>query len=69
MVNILEAHDPTATPETVAAIVNHAALHYTLGMRGFYLAVPAALWLFGPLWMFCGTLVLLWVIHQLVSTA
>ena len=65
MINIPEAHDPTATPETVSEVLNHGALHYTLGMRGYYLAVPAALWLFGPLWMLFGTVVLVIILYQL----
>lgn len=40
--------DPRVTPEGVAAGVNRGGLHYTLGMRGYYLSVPLALWLFGP---------------------
>jgi uncharacterized membrane protein len=69
MINILEEHDPSATPEVVADVLNHGALHYTLGMRGFYLAVPVGLWMFGPLWMLAGTLVVVWVLNQLDRTA
>lgn len=43
--------DPNASGDAVAAIVNPGAVHYTIGMRGFYLAVLFALWLFGPTWM------------------
>lgn len=69
MINILEAHDPTATPEVVAEVLNHGALHYTFGMRGFYLAVPIGLWFFGPLWMLAGSIVLVWVLNRLDRTA
>ena len=65
MINIPEAHDPTVTLETVSEVLNHGALHYTLGMRGYYLAVPAALWLFGPLWMLFGTIMLIAVLYRL----
>lgn len=65
MINILEAHDPTVTPEVVAEVLNHGALHYTLGMRGFYLAVPVGLWMFGPLWMLAGAIVMVWVLNKL----
>jgi uncharacterized membrane protein len=44
---------------------NHGALHYTIGMRGFYLSVPLALWLFGPSWMLAGSLVLVAVLFRL----
>ncbi|MDA8137084.1 MAG: DUF599 domain-containing protein [Desulfobacteraceae bacterium] len=69
MINILEAHDPTVTPEVVAEALNLGALHYTLGMRGFYLAVPLGLWMFGPLWMFCGAVILVLVLNKLDRTA
>jgi uncharacterized membrane protein len=69
MINILEAHDPTVTPATVSEVLNHGAWHYTLGMRGFYLAVPSGLWLFGPLWMLAGAVVLVWVLYKLDRTA
>jgi uncharacterized membrane protein len=69
MINILEAHDPTVTPEVVAEVLNHGALHYTLGMRGFYLAVPVGLWVFGPLWMLAGAIVMVWVLNKIDRTA
>jgi uncharacterized membrane protein len=34
-------------------------------MRGFYLSVPLALWLFGPSWMLAGSLVLVAVLFRL----
>jgi uncharacterized membrane protein len=65
MINILEVHDPTVTPEGVAGVINQGALHYTLGMRGFYIAVPVGLWLFGPVWMMAGAIVLVWSLNKL----
>lgn len=69
MINILENHDPTVTPAVVAEVLNHGALHYTLGMRGFYLAVPVGLWMFGPLWMLSGAVIMVWVLNRLDRTA
>ncbi len=69
MINVLEAHDPTVTPKVVAEVLNHGALHYTMGMRGFYLAIPVGLWMFGPLWMLAGTIMLVWVLSRLDRTA
>lgn len=69
MINVHEAHDPTVTPEVVAAVLNHGALHYTMGMRGFYLAIPVGLWMFGPLWMLAGTIMLVCVLNRLDRTA
>ena len=40
------------------------ALHYALGMRGFYLSIPFILWLFGPLWMLFGSIVLVLVLRK-----
>lgn len=40
-------------------VLNHAARHYTLGMRCFYLSIPAALWLFGPIWMFISSWIMI----------
>ena len=39
--------------------------NFTLGMRGYYLAIPLALWLFGPLWLMSGTLVMIAVLYRL----
>jgi uncharacterized membrane protein len=50
-------------------IINHGALHYMLGMRGFYLAVLFALWLFGPTWMLIGIIILITVLYKLDRSA
>ena len=65
MINTFEQNNATVSEEAVTQVVNHAALHYTIGMRGFYLSVPLALWLFGPVWMFLGSLVLVAVLYRL----
>jgi len=65
MINTFEENDATVSGESVTRVVNHAALHYTIGMRGFYLSVPMALWLFGPIWMLAGSLVLITVLYRL----
>lgn len=49
----------------VIKILDRGGTHYTLGMRGYYLAIPLALWLFGPLWLLSGTLLLIAVLHRL----
>lgn len=53
------------TPEYVAKILTHATFHYPAGMRGYYIGVLLVLWLFGPIWMLLGSLVLLWVLFSL----
>jgi uncharacterized membrane protein len=34
-------------------------------MRGYYLAIPLALWRFGPLWFMAGTLLLIITLYRL----
>ncbi len=65
MINTFEQNDATVSEEAVTQVINHGALHYTIGMRGFYLSVPLALWLFGPIWMLAGSLVLVTVLYRL----
>lgn len=49
----------------VKRLFNRGAGHYTLGMRGYYLAVPVTLWIFGPLWMFLGSIGLVVILYRL----
>jgi uncharacterized membrane protein len=65
MINTFEQNDASVSEEAVTQVVNHGALHYTIGMRGFYLSVPLALWLFGPIWMLAGSLILITVLYRL----
>jgi uncharacterized membrane protein len=65
MINTFQQNDATVSAEAVTQVLNHGALHYTIGMRGFYLSVPLALWLFGPIWMLAGSLVLVAVLYRL----
>lgn len=65
MINTFGTHDPTLSVEKVAEVLDHAALHYTFGMRGFYFSVPMVLWLFGPVWMFMGCLIMIGVLYRL----
>jgi uncharacterized membrane protein len=64
LINVTPEEEPSATVETVTATLNHGALHYTLGMRGFYLAVPMGLWLFGPLWFLLGSLLIVYILFR-----
>ena len=65
MINAFQPTDATVSKEAVTQVLNHGALHYTIGMRGFYLSVPLALWLFGPIWMLAGSMVLVAVLYRL----
>ena len=65
MINTFQQDDFSVSAEAVTHVLNHGALHYTIGMRGFYLSIPLALWLFGPIWMLSGSLVLVAVLYRL----
>jgi len=65
MINVPHERDTLATPDYVAQVLQHGTIHYTIGMRGYYLAIPLALWLFGPTWFLMGTLILVTVLFTL----
>jgi uncharacterized membrane protein len=65
MINLsTDAHTEISVGDVVK-ILERGGTHYTLGMRGYYLAIPLALWLFGPLWLLAGTLLLVAALFQL----
>jgi uncharacterized membrane protein len=51
--------------EDVAEILERGGSHYMLGMRAYYLTIPLALWLFGPLWLMAGTLLIIVSLYRL----
>ncbi len=65
MINVPAECDPLLTPEFIANTLDTGMVHYTMGMRAFYLSIVATLWLFGPVWMFLGSLVLVFVLYRL----
>ncbi len=69
MINIPCGQRPYTTCEAVADVLNYGALHYTIGMRAYYLSVPMVLWLFGPAWMLAGALILVALLYRLDRTA
>ena len=69
MINTFQQNDVNVSEEAVTHVINHGALHYSIGMRGFYLSVPLALWLFGPIWMLLGSLVMVAVLFRLDQEA
>lgn len=46
-------------------ILNRGAMHYHLGMRAYYIAIPLTLWLLGPTWLVLGSLVLTFALYRL----
>jgi uncharacterized membrane protein len=67
-VNVPEKEGSLANHDFMTEVINRGSLHYTLGMRGYYLAIPFALWLFGPTWFLSGTVFLIWVLFKLDRT-
>ena len=53
------------TPEYITEILNRGMMHYTMGMRGYYFSVLLFLWLFGPIWMLLGTIVITIILYHL----
>jgi uncharacterized membrane protein len=69
MINVPSSLAHKITPDYVAGILSHATFHYTAGMRGYYIGVLLVLWLFGPIWMLLGTIILIWVLCYLDCAA
>ena len=65
MINVPIDCDPLLSPEFIAHSLDIGMMHYTLGMRAYYLSVVVTLWLFGPVWMFLGSLVMIFVLYKL----
>jgi uncharacterized membrane protein len=65
MINVPIECDPMLTPAFVSKTLDLGMTHYTLGMRAYYLAGVVTLWLFGPQWMFLGSLILTVILYRL----
>ncbi len=65
MINVPSTLAHKITPEYVTMILNRGTMHYTVGMRGYYLGVLLVLWLFGPIWMLLGTVVIVLALNHL----
>jgi len=65
MINLPVDENTEISVEDVIEILDRGGTHYTLGMRGYYLAIPLAMWLFGPLWFMAGTLLLIATLYRL----
>lgn len=49
MINLPVDKTTKITLQSITNTLNRSGLHYTYGMRGYYLSIPLALWLFGPM--------------------
>jgi uncharacterized membrane protein len=65
MINVPSTLAHKVTPEYITKILNRGTMHYTMGMRGYYFSVLLFLWLFGPIWMLMGTVILTIILYRL----
>jgi uncharacterized membrane protein len=65
MINVPSTLAHKVTPEYITNILNRGMMHYTMGMRGYYFSVLLFLWLFGPIWMLIGTVVMVIILYHL----
>lgn len=69
MINLPPDRTRIASVDDVSNALNMGTMHYTLGMRSYYLAVPFTLWLFSPALMLSGTVVITVLLYKLDRTA
>ena len=65
MINLPKDSNSEISVEDVIAILDRGGLHYFLGMRGYYLAIPLLFWLFGPIWLLAGVFFIVAMLHYL----
>lgn len=65
MINVPTTLAHKITSDYITKILNTGTLHYTMGMRGYYFAILLFLWLFGPIWMLIGTVIMIIVLYHL----
>ncbi|CAI9762540.1 unnamed protein product [Fraxinus pennsylvanica] len=61
-------NDCCVTPEYVGRTVNRGSYFWSLGLRAFYFSFPLFLWIFGPIPMFLGCLVMVFLLYFLDLT-
>ncbi len=69
MINVPINRDDMITVGYITRALNIGMTHYHLGMRGYYVSMPFLLWLFGPVWMFLGSILVLIVLYKIDRTA
>lgn len=65
MINLPTDNNTDISVDDVIEILERGGTHYTLGMRAYYMTIPLALWLFGPLWLMAGTLLTIASLYRL----
>jgi uncharacterized membrane protein len=56
--------DDTAAVADATRLIERGAVHYALGMRCYYFAIPLVLWLFGPILLGVGMAVMLVALYH-----
>jgi len=70
LINVPKDFDhPLVTPRYVAAYLNSAGRHYTVGMRAYYFLLPLVFWLFGPHLMIGAAAALVFILYHLDRAA
>lgn len=69
MINVSPDKEKSISVDSVSKALDMGTMHYTLGMRSYYFAVPFTLWLFGPMLMLAGTVTMTIVLYKLDRTA
>lgn len=59
------AGDTDAAARRLAFLLDRSALYYTYGMRAYWMAVPLVFWLFSPLLMVAGAVVVVALLFRL----
>ncbi len=54
-INVPESPDEQNAVAAIQRMMARGGLHYTVGMRCYYLVIPLSLWLFGPVWLLLGS--------------
>lgn len=60
--------DSIMTSELITSTLNRANFHNTVGLHGYYLAIPFTLWMFGSIWFLIGSMLLVAVLYKLDRT-
>lgn len=65
LINIPKNYNLSINSKYDISAINQAALCYNLGMRAYYLSIPLAFWILGPLWMFICALIVTYMVYKL----
>jgi uncharacterized membrane protein len=66
LLNVPPSFDhPVMNTRYVAALLNRAAAHYSVGMRSYYFTLPLLFWLFSPYLMIACSVALVFVLYWL----